>query len=64
MVEEIALQRMRGTAFLGTLTTKAPEHAAERAGISLDCPDADTVVVTLLDGPRKGEVLNTFKRVK
>lgn len=64
MVEEISLQRMRGTAFLGTFTTKSPGCAAERGGISLDCPDADTCILTLLDGPRKGHVLNTFKRVK
>ncbi|MCL4195407.1 MAG: hypothetical protein KJZ87_26955, partial [Thermoguttaceae bacterium] len=64
VVEEITVQRKRGTAFIGTFTTKAPSIAAERAGISLDCPDADTCILTLLDGPRKGHVLNTFKRVK
>lgn len=62
LVEEIAIQRRQGTAFLGTYVAKSPGSAVERAGIRYDFPDPDSTVITYLDGPRKGEVLSSWKR--
>lgn len=64
LVEEITIQRRDQTAFLGTYVAKSPGGAIERARIRFDYPDPDSTVLTFLDGPRKGEVLSSWKREK
>lgn len=64
LVEEITIQKHLGTAFVGTYVVKAPGVAVERAGIRLNFPDPDSAVVKFIDGPRKGEVLCSWKREK
>ncbi|MGI6418834.1 MAG: hypothetical protein ACOX1P_24565 [Thermoguttaceae bacterium] len=64
LVEEGTYQRKQGTAFLGTYTEKTPGGQTRRARLSSDFPDANTNVLKLLDGPRKGETLSSFKREK
>jgi hypothetical protein len=63
-VEELVYQRQRGTAFLGTYVPKFPGKVSSRQRLSSDFPDADSNVLTLLDGPREGETLCSFKREK
>ena len=63
-VEEGVYQRKQGTAFVGTYIGKGPGVPTFRARLSSDFPDADSNVLTFLDGPRKGETLSSFKREK
>jgi hypothetical protein len=63
-VEELVIARHRGKIFYGTYSSKKAGQATFRARISVDYETPDTCVLTLLDGPQKGQELNRFKRVK
>jgi hypothetical protein len=64
LVEEILIDRKEGTAFLGTYAAKSPGSRAERSRTCTEVSNADSVVIKFLDGPRKGDVLSSWKRVK
>jgi hypothetical protein len=61
-LEELVLSTREGTAFLGTYSTKTAAAAPQQARIRADYVDADTCILTFLDGPNKGKQLSTWKR--
>lgn len=63
-VETFDVNRMNGSAFIGTYSQKHPGKPEFRAAAAFECTDDDTGVFRFLDGPSKGQILSTWKRVK
>lgn len=63
LVEEIIVNKQQGSAFVGTYTTKLPGRPKSRSRIRMDFPDGEHYTIKFLDGPHKGELLNSFTRV-
>jgi hypothetical protein len=62
MVEELLLSKQEGTAFLGTYSAKNAGEAPQQSRVRVDYSNADTCVLTFLDGSKKGMELSTWKR--
>jgi hypothetical protein len=63
-MEEIILSEHRGTTFLGTYSAGIPGQESLQARVKMDYTDANTCVLTFLDGPFQGEQLSSWRREK
>ncbi len=63
-LEEVFLSRQKGKQFFGTYTGKSPGFPPLKGRIRWQFHDADSYDLTFLDGPYKGQVLSSWKRVK
>ena len=61
LVEEIILSGRNGNTFVGTYSAKHPGREPEEAGIRMDYTDADSCVITFLDGPFQGKELSSLE---
>ena len=62
-LEEVFLSRQKGKQFFGTYAGKSPGAAPLKGRIRWRYHDADSYDLTFLDGPYKGQVLSSWKRV-
>lgn len=61
-IEEAVIQGKTARGFTGTYTLKCPGSPTFRGRFRTTHSDADSYVITFLDGPRKGENLAEWKR--
>lgn len=63
-LEEVFLSTQKGKQFFGTYTGKSPGSPPLKGRIRWQFHDADSYDLTFLDGPYKGQVLSSWKRVR